>query len=217
MSAAAEQKTTEPSMEEILASIRRIISDDQQQAAPVVAQAPVVAVVPPAPKAIEQPKPVPVAVLPQVPTREAPPIRSVVQVQEEKFQEPEEDVFELTMPAPELVKEAVLSHPEFVVTKVQEPVALRETVASVAHVYVPEPVQSTSYEDRLIEGKTDTLVSNSFGSLAHTVLSQNARTLDDVVKDMLRPMLKSWLDDNLPNVVEHLVRSEIERVTRGGR
>jgi cell pole-organizing protein PopZ len=32
---------------------------------------------------------------------------------------------------------------------------------------------------------------------------------------MLRPMLKSWLDDNLPHMVERLVRSEIERVTRG--
>jgi len=34
---------------------------------------------------------------------------------------------------------------------------------------------------------------------------------------MLRPMLKSWLDDNLPSLVERLVRSEIERVSRGGR
>jgi cell pole-organizing protein PopZ len=47
------------------------------------------------------------------------------------------------------------------------------------------------------------------------VLSQNARTLDDLVKDMLRPMLKSWLDDNLPGLVERLVRAEIERVSRG--
>ena len=52
-------------------------------------------------------------------------------------------------------------------------------------------------------------------SLAHTVLSQNARTLDDLVKEMLRPMLKSWLDDNLPSLVERLVRAEIERVSRG--
>jgi cell pole-organizing protein PopZ len=57
----------------------------------------------------------------------------------------------------------------------------------------------------------------AFQSLANTVLSQNARTLDDIVKDMLRPMLKSWLDDNLPTLVERLVRAEIERVARGGR
>ena len=50
-----------------------------------------------------------------------------------------------------------------------------------------------------------------------TVLSGQARTLEDLVQDMLRPMLKSWLDENLPGMVERLVRAEIERVTRGGR
>ena len=55
----------------------------------------------------------------------------------------------------------------------------------------------------------------SFNSLAHTVLAQNARTLEDLVREMLKPMLKSWLDDNLPNMVERLVRAEIERVSRG--
>jgi cell pole-organizing protein PopZ len=35
------------------------------------------------------------------------------------------------------------------------------------------------------------------------------------VREMLRPMLKGWLDDNLPGLVERLVRAEIERVSRG--
>ena len=48
-----------------------------------------------------------------------------------------------------------------------------------------------------------------------TVLGNNARTLEDLVKEMLRPMLKSWLDDNLPGLVERIVRAEIERVSRG--
>jgi cell pole-organizing protein PopZ len=47
------------------------------------------------------------------------------------------------------------------------------------------------------------------------VLSNNARTLEDLVKEMLRPMLKSWLDDNLPGLVERIVKTEIERVSRG--
>ena len=47
------------------------------------------------------------------------------------------------------------------------------------------------------------------------VLSNNARTLEDLVKEMLRPMLKSWLDDNLPGLVERIVKAEIERVSRG--
>jgi cell pole-organizing protein PopZ len=49
-------------------------------------------------------------------------------------------------------------------------------------------------------------------SLAQTVLLENARTLQDLVREMLRPMLKSWLDDNLPTVVERLVLAEIERI-----
>ena len=47
------------------------------------------------------------------------------------------------------------------------------------------------------------------------MLGNNARTLEDLVKEMLRPMLKSWLDDNLPSLVERIVRDEIERVSRG--
>jgi cell pole-organizing protein PopZ len=53
--------------------------------------------------------------------------------------------------------------------------------------------------------------------LAHTVSSSTTRSLEDLVRDMLRPMLKNWLDDNLPTIVERLVRAEIERVARGGR
>jgi cell pole-organizing protein PopZ len=41
--------------------------------------------------------------------------------------------------------------------------------------------------------------------------------MTDMVRDMIRPMLKTWLDDNLPIMVERLVRAEIERVARGGR
>jgi len=48
-------------------------------------------------------------------------------------------------------------------------------------------------------------------ALAQTVLVNDVRTLDDLLSEMLRPMLKSWLDDNLTNVVERLVRAEIER------
>ncbi len=52
-------------------------------------------------------------------------------------------------------------------------------------------------------------------ALAHTVAAQRPRTLEDLASDLLRPMLKTWLDDNLPQMVERLVRAEIERVARG--
>jgi len=69
----------------------------------------------------------------------------------------------------------------------------------------------------MLSAATSAAVDAAFHSLAQTVLVQNARTLEDLVKEMLRPMLKTWLDDNLPNLVERLVRAEIERVSRGSR
>jgi len=76
--------------------------------------------------------------------------------------------------------------------------------------YTPPPPQ-----EGLLSNTTSAAVDSAFNSLAHTVLVQNARTLEDLVREMLRPMLKSWLDDNLPSMVERIVKSEIERVSRG--
>ncbi len=61
---------------------------------------------------------------------------------------------------------------------------------------------------------TDSAVNSAFSSLSNTILSANSRTLDDLVREMHRPMIKAWLDDNLPTMVERMVRQEIERVTR---
>ncbi len=70
-------------------------------------------------------------------------------------------------------------------------------------------------ERPLLSATTAAAVDSAFNTLAQTVLVQNARTLEDLVREMLRPMLKAWLDDNLPGLVERLVRAEIERVSRG--
>ncbi len=67
----------------------------------------------------------------------------------------------------------------------------------------------------LLSSATTAAVDSAFNALAQTVLVHNARTLEDLVREMLRPMLKVWLDDNLPGMVERLVRAEIERVSRG--
>ena len=67
----------------------------------------------------------------------------------------------------------------------------------------------------ILSQSTVSAVESAFNTLAHTVLSNNARTLEDLVKEMLRPMLKAWLDDNLPGLVERIVKAEIERVSRG--
>lgn len=76
--------------------------------------------------------------------------------------------------------------------------------------------QSTGHAS-LLSDNSNSAVSGAFNALAHTILAQNARTLEDLVSEMLRPMLKEWLDDNLPSLVERLVKEEIERVSRGRR
>jgi cell pole-organizing protein PopZ len=81
--------------------------------------------------------------------------------------------------------------------------------------FEPPPLESSSPARPILSHSTVSAVESAFNSLAHTVLSNNARTLEDLVKEMLRPMLKSWLDDNLPGLVERIVKAEIERVSRG--
>ncbi len=70
-------------------------------------------------------------------------------------------------------------------------------------------------ERGLVSGATAAAVDSAFNELAHTVQVRNGRTLEDFVSELLRPMLKTWLDENLPAIVERLVRAEIERVSRG--
>ena len=83
--------------------------------------------------------------------------------------------------------------------------------------FEPPPFESPSVPppQQILSRSTVSAVESAFNSLANTVLSNNARTLEDLVKEMLRPMLKSWLDDNLPGLVERIVKAEIERVSRG--
>lgn len=60
-------------------------------------------------------------------------------------------------------------------------------------------------------------VAQSFDNLALAVDQGARRSFDEIAQEMLRPMLQEWLDDNLPTLVERLVREEIERVARGPR
>ena len=79
----------------------------------------------------------------------------------------------------------------------------------------PRQAAPPAFERSIISANTSAAVDSAFNSLAQTVLVQNARTLEDLVREMLRPMLNTWLDDNLPGLVERLVRQEIDRVSRG--
>jgi uncharacterized protein len=72
----------------------------------------------------------------------------------------------------------------------------------------------TTPEAGLLSRETSVAISSAFNTLTETV-KKHEPTLEDVVRETLRPMLKSWLDENLPHVVERMVQAEIERVTRG--
>ena len=250
-------KVQEPSMEEILASIRRIIADDEAKpagaekassataaklekpaaVAPAV-KAPVMTNIPPsaipaaqaaaakAPPAPAKPAPPPVA---PPPAAAAPVSNSQDDIDamlaglDEATSEaeirpaaPEVEVFELTdeMAVPEAPQ------PAFRKVDPQDDLEFTETAAARAvhrrPAFEPPPFESSaSPAQQILSHSTVSAVESAFNSLANTVLSNNARTLEDLVKEMLRPMLKSWLDDNLPGLVERIVKAEIERVSRG--
>jgi uncharacterized protein len=211
-------RVPEPSMEEILASIRRIIADDSGTAGQPGANT--------APAATDNSS--------QMAGSE------MAQGTADAFTSSDEntaesDVLELSRPVEPGATPAFtpIRGPD-VVFRAEEPPsrAARPAAATVATVATaaPQPRPSAApapapappaalapAEDRLLSPKSTAAVSAAFNSLASTVLSENARTLEDLVKDMMRPMLKDWLDENLPGLVERIVRAEIERVSRGGR
>ena len=128
--------------------------------------------------------------------------------------EPEPDVFELTdeMALPDPAPPAA----SFNKIEPADDIEFSEAKASRRQPAYEPPFESAPARP-ILSHSTVSAVESAFNSLANTVLSNNARTLEDLVKEMLRPMLKSWLDDNLPGLVERIVKAEIERVSRGGR
>jgi cell pole-organizing protein PopZ len=233
-------KVQEPSMEEILASIRRIIADDEAKppaAEKAAAPAPVAKPAAAAPAA----KPpvmndIPPSAIPAAqaaaakvaPAKPAPPppaasnsqddIDAMLAGLDEATSEaeirppaPEPEVFELT-------DDMALPEPaSFQKVEPDDDLEFTEAARAAQRQPAYEPPVESAPPQQILSRSTVSAVESAFNSLANTVLSNNARTLEDLVKEMLRPMLKSWLDDNLPGLVERIVKAEIERVSRGSR
>lgn len=70
---------------------------------------------------------------------------------------------------------------------------------------------------QLVSLQTGEKVAAAFNELDAAIAAGQQRSFDEIAEEMLRPMLTQWLDDNLPTLVERLVREEIERVSRGNR
>jgi cell pole-organizing protein PopZ len=83
----------------------------------------------------------------------------------------------------------------------------------------PSPPPRITSEASILSAEASAAAQQAFGRLADTFLNRalGDRSIEDMARDMLRQMLKQWLDENLPALVERLVREEIERVARNGR
>ena len=216
-------KAQEPSMEEILASIRRIIADDDGAKKP--ETKPEAKAEPPAVKAAPAPPPPQPAPAPP-PAMKQDDIDAMLAGLDEPAAElapppraPEPDVLELTeaMQAPAAPAfRKIDAEQDVVFDEAPEPEPPRPPRAAEPPRSAPPPPRpSVMAEPDIMSSTTAAAVDSAFNALAHTVLVQNAKTLEDLVKEMLRPMLQHWLDNNLPTLVERLVRQEIERVARG--
>ena len=80
---------------------------------------------------------------------------------------------------------------------------------------VPAPRLVSRDEPPLVSEQTDMAVTSSFQVLGVARSMPTSQAVDAMARDMLRPMLKEWLDDHLPTLVEKLVRAEIERFSSG--
>jgi uncharacterized protein len=177
-------KGQEPSMEEILASIRRIIADEDSADSAYSAGEHLEAHPPRA-----------------APARAAPPSPEPA-AREEGFDSV-------------LARLHASSRPASPASQEPEPVEqAAEPVEPVRDNDERPAIRRDAREQALISAATAAAVESALNTLAEAVQVRNGRTLEEVVTELLRPMLKSWLDDNLPSIVERLVRAEIERVTR---
>ena len=161
----------EPSMEEILASIRRIIAEDSDTAKP--------------------------------------PIRELDALPVES-----EDVLELT--------EVVADEPPAVAAPVLPPEPEPEPYRPPPRPRRPEPPADVG-DQHIVSASPAAMSSAAFAEMTQKLrerrsgemyLGNGAVTLEEIVRELLKPMLREWLDDNLPALVERLVHEEIKRIAR---
>jgi cell pole-organizing protein PopZ len=189
----------EPTMEEILASIRRIISEDDAPAAkPAAAPAPaqslevLEAALPPGP--------------PPTPVHEAEPFHAP----------PEDDVLELTEPLSLEPEPSYLHEPE-AHEPAPAPAPVFEPMGDLdfASPSPPAPAPTYAPSEHLVGEPAAGAAASHFEQLSRSIAAPaDGRTLEDIVVAVLRPMLKDWLDRYLPQIVEAKVQAEVERIAR---
>lgn len=241
--------TKEPSMDEILSSIRQIIADDDAS----VAQAPVTPKAPPATPAPAVPSPQvarPAAAAPRAsepltlsPSQMVRPVEPEPQPAETVAEMPDfasmlagldetdgtdETSVEQAAPPPlELLdpedvsfesepEPAPMAPPPTVMQQAPEPPPRRPAAPVAVAAPMPDPALSSDMADQLLEPATAAAVQGAMSRLSGVgTMAVGGQTVESVIRELLRPMLKDWLDENLPSLVERVVEKEVSRISRG--
>ena len=176
----SERRAHEPSMEEILASIRRIISEEEQDP-PIAAGAPAAAAAPEAPSDAD-----------------------------------DDDVLELT----NVVADEPPPRPRPSLVQPRDDIAFDSGPAP-----APPPPREAEFDDEppgegLVADAVVDRAAHAFEALHRGIaISETPAggSLEGLVRAMMKPLLKDWLDANLPGIVERVVREEVERVANRRR
>lgn len=183
---------SEPSMEDILASIKRIIADDPaplpQSPVPGAQGAPL------SPPVFDRVSPVASPARPAAESRTAEPPRPWPPHTEAK---PPESILELTdrMPEPPPPRTAAPPPPEPSAPVQRAVERLRQAEAE-----MPQPAPRPVPRDLLPRTPTPRATGGDI-------------TLEALAREMLQPMLADWIEKNLPDMVERLVQAEIRRMS----
>jgi uncharacterized protein len=198
-----ERRAHEPSMEEILASIRRMIADEDSVAAS---------------RREKTESQNPSAAEPNEASASATSAAEPTLGQD--IEEAAGEVHEAGKTYAQDADEAALDHAAYIEPADEsEMEPARADHDSEQDQPMEEPSDPYSDDENatpLVSPDAAASIAAQFQTLAATMLIKDSGLLDDYARELLKPMLKSWLDDNLPALVERLVRAEIERVARGG-
>jgi len=217
--------TKEPSMDEILSSIRQIIADDDAASArpdplTVVASSPVSD----ADTIAGEPDPLPLSrdqILRERPVAMTTPPNSPAYVDDEndeeesggpkaEFIDPDDVTFDVEKG--EMPAVSAPTTPSFAPVAA-EPLRPRPTAAEAAP--MPDRTLSADIAEELLEPATNAAVRMNIARLNNLGVGAPGLTIEAMMREMLRPMLKEWLDEHLPTLVERVVEKEIARISRG--
>jgi uncharacterized protein len=214
MSAEGQQ---EPSMEDILASIRKILSEDDGEAAkPEPAKAAPPPPPPPPPEPEPEPEPEP------MPEPEPEPVFEPEPEPELVMSEPEEPIASIFDPEPE--EEPAFNPEPDMPLELTDSMIVEEQQQPEEQYYDPQPqYQQPAYDPHygahLVSDPVAEASGASISQLAQAVareravaLGNHGLTLEQLVREICTPILKHWLDTNLPYMVERIVKQEIERI-----